>query len=80
MTAAWDDVRFWAQVIEDSRRTIICSPELESRVKCHLDALGVAGLHDVVVSELVPGDAIYVADMGAIEASVNETMQRTWRL
>lgn len=79
MADPWDDLRFWSQIIEDSRRTIMCSPDLESRVKCHLDALGVGGLHEVIASPMVPDGQIYVMDQQAIEASTAEMIQHTRR-
>ncbi len=45
-----EEVKFWLQIIEDAKRTIVCSPEFESRLKCGLEARGLAGLTKVVVS------------------------------
>lgn len=79
LRTARDDIRFWQQVAEDARRTIICSPELESRVKTRLAALGLSDLHDVRVSRFVPEDHLYVADLNAIEASNNQALARAMR-
>lgn len=79
---AWDDIRFWSQVIEDGRRTVLCSPELESRIKTMVARLGVAGVVDVQVSPFVPDDQVFVADLNALEASTNQAIQRSlslWR-
>lgn len=72
-----DDIRFWQQVVEDGRRTLFCSPELESRVKTRLAALGLDGMVDVQVSPMVPDDQLYLADLNALEASSNQALQRT---
>jgi hypothetical protein len=78
----WDEVRFWAQVIQDRRRTILCPPDLESRVKGMVDAYGAAGTYDVQASPLVPDDQIFVVDQRGLEAAGNQALQRAlhnWR-
>lgn len=74
------EVRFWSLVGEISRRTIICSPELESRVKGYIDARGVGGLLTVQTSRHVPEDKIFVIDEGAVEAMTNELLSKPRRL
>lgn len=54
------EVKFWSMVAEEGRRTIICSPEMESRVKGYLTARGVYGYHQVVVSPFCPDTVMYV--------------------
>lgn len=66
------EVRFWAQVLTDSERTICCSPDNESRIKCWIDARGMAGLYKVIASPLVPDDRLVVVDEHAVEASTRE--------
>lgn len=53
-------VRFWLQVIRESERTVVCSPELESRVKAAVDALGLGGVVSVVVNRYAPDDRVYI--------------------
>lgn len=70
-----DDCRFWSQVIEDSRRTLICPPELEPRLKTQMAALGLDGMVDVKVSTLLPDDTLLVVDENAMEASFQRDLQ-----
>lgn len=78
-----DDVRFWATVIEEQRRILICPPSMVDAVNRKLAELGVAGLHEVQASPFVPADQILVIDPNAIEASTRQASQRAlkgWRL
>lgn len=69
------EVRFWAMVGEIQRRTLVCSPELESRVKGWIDARGLGGTFTVKVSTVVPDDRILVIDEAAGQAYLNQTIQ-----
>lgn len=71
-----DEIRFWSQVITDSRRTILCSPENESRIKGWLDAQEF-GLYTVRASQVVPDDVVYVIDEQALEAETSRYLNST---
>lgn len=72
----WDDVRFWAQILEDSRRTLICPPDLESRVKTRIAAMGLDRQFTVMVSPYAPDGAIYLVDLNGMDADTNQSMLR----
>lgn len=74
-----DEIRFWAQVIGDAHRTVLCSPENESRVKGWIDARDMGGMLTVEVSRYMPDDVIYLMDEQAIEALCRESIQRLTR-
>lgn len=74
------EVRFWAQVIGDVKRTVVCSPEMESRCKGYVDARGLGGLITVKASSGVPDTTLLVIDEGAIAAAVAEAGARPIRL
>jgi hypothetical protein len=74
------EVRFWMQVIADSERTIICSPENESRIKSWIDARNCGGILKVLVERYVPDDQIFVMDHNAISASTLRLFTRPWSL
>jgi len=50
----WDgtvtEIRFWDQVMTDARRTVICSPENESRCKGYVAARDLTGIITVVAN------------------------------
>ena len=71
------EVRFWAQVIGDARRTVLCPPDLESRIKGWVDARGMGGIIRVMASPFCPKGSIYVIDDGATAASLNQSVQRS---
>lgn len=73
----WTEVRFWAQVHADAERTVVCSPNLESRVKGWVAARLMAGLITVKPSRLCPDDQIWVLDEHAIAASTAEYFAQT---
>lgn len=71
-----DDIRFWAQVMTDQERTIICPPEYESRLKTMIEARGLSGLLTVLARRECPEDKLLVIDEHAMDASVAQFMAR----
>ena len=71
-----DDVRFWAQVVEDSRRTLVVPPDLESRAIEMVKARGLAHVVTVKVSDVLPEHTVYMIDEQAIEADLRQTVQQ----
>lgn len=69
------EVYFWAQVMTDAQRTVLCPPEWESRCKGYVDARGLAGLIKVVASTVIPDGQIIVVDEQAMEASWRQSLQ-----
>jgi hypothetical protein len=61
------EVRFWSQVIGDARCTVLCCPDLESRIKGWVGARGMGGVITVEASPSVPADRILVVDQAAIQ-------------
>lgn len=53
-----DEIRFWMQVTGDAKRTIICSPENESRIKGWIDARDMGGILTVYVNRFCPDDRV----------------------
>ena len=70
------EVRFWAQVLTDAKRTVLCPPDLESRCKGYVDARGLSHLITVTASQFVPDGRLYVMDEGAIQAELNRPRRR----
>lgn len=71
-----DEVRFWVQVLLDNRKTILCSPENESRVKGILAAHGIGEqIINVVVSKYVSDDRLYVVDRDKLDAERIEAVK-----
>lgn len=71
----WGDMRFWVQVLRDSRRTVMCSPDLESRVKTRLSTFGLDGMFTVKVNRYLPDDMMLVIDEQAIQAEQNKPIK-----
>lgn len=75
------ETRFWAQVLTDAHRTVICSPDLESRVKGWVDARMMGGLITVIAQPFCPDNTIYIIDENAMAASLAEAHTRiAWGL
>lgn len=70
-----DEVRFWAQVTGDAKRTVVCSPDMESRVKGWVDARGLGGVLTVKASPVCPDDRVLLVDEQAIDAAFRESVQ-----
>lgn len=54
------EVQFWSMVLADSRKTVLCNPEYESRIKTWIEARGMAGIIRVQASVTVPLDRLYI--------------------
>lgn len=76
MTEPLDEVRFWSQVLTDAQRTVVCSPELESRVKGWVDSRMMGGLIKVVPQRFCPDNMIYVIDENSMAASLAEDLDK----
>jgi hypothetical protein len=63
------DIRFWAQIMDDARRTVLCSPDLESRIKGIVDSYGAGGFITVLASPYVPDDKVYIVNEAGIRAA-----------
>lgn len=74
------EVRFWSIVAKNAKRTVLCSPDLESRCKGYVQAAGLAGIITVVASPGCPNDQVFVVDEQAMRASQNERMAKPIRL
>jgi hypothetical protein len=71
------EVRFWAQVLTDAKRTVLCPPEFESRCKGYVNTRGLGHLITVTASPFVPDGCLYVMDEGAIQAELNRPRKMT---
>lgn len=69
------DVRFWMQMIRDSKRIIYCPPEMVERVQEAIDAQGMQVYFDVMASQVCPPNRILIVDQQATEAATNEAFQ-----
>jgi hypothetical protein len=78
MNGVLTEVQFWAIAFRAMERTILCSPDIESRIKCWIDARGLSGLYTVIASPHVPDDRLYIVDQNAIDADTNAMMAQ-WR-
>lgn len=71
------EVSFWAQVLTDAERTVVCSPENESRIKTWVATRGLSGSITVLVSPIVRDDQLIVMDPHAFDAMRAQREQRT---
>jgi hypothetical protein len=74
--SALDDLRFWAQIFEDARRTILCPPSLGDKVRAIIKQDGVGGLYDVQESNTCPEDQILLIDHNAMDADTRQAIHR----
>ncbi|XTZ13946.1 hypothetical protein ACQSSU_20830 [Micromonospora echinospora] len=70
------EVRFWAQVIEESRRTVLCAPGRADEVKALLDRHSMAGMFDVHETPEVRTDQILMLNHNTIRAVTEQAIQR----
>jgi hypothetical protein len=72
MSEMFDDVRFWLQVLRDGERTVVCSLDLESRIKTRLAPFPRI---TVEVSPFVADGQILVIDQHSLDASLAQGLQ-----
>lgn len=80
MSDVLTEVRFWTQVIGDQKRTVFCSPGLESRVKGWIDARGMGHLLTVKASQGCPDTQVFMVDEQGIEAEWQQVLSRPVRI
>ena len=78
-TRILDNLRFTAQILGDSRRTLLCEPSRIAEVQAIVDERDLAGIYTVRGSRACPQGKIIVIDDPAMEASSNATAQRAAR-
>jgi hypothetical protein len=67
------EARFWQQVATDSKRTVYCSPENESRIKTWVDARGMGELITVAASPYIDDGSLLVVDHQALDVELTRT-------
>ena len=73
------DIRFYSQVIGDSKRTILCQPSLVDAVREAVEAHDAGGIYTVRASPACPDGKLLVLDEQAMEASFQQAVQRSVR-
>jgi hypothetical protein len=56
------DIQAAMRAIEDARRTVLCTPDMEARVQTVVDSFGWGGLVHVRTSPHVPEGTAYIID------------------
>lgn len=69
------DVRFWMQIIRDSKRTIYTPPELAEATLERVCEMGLEEHFDVQASAACPKNRILIVDTQAIDAGIQEAFQ-----
>lgn len=71
MTADEED-RFFAQIIGDAKRTVLCEPHRVAEVREAVERLGMAGILTLKASRVCPAGKLLVIDEQALEASARQ--------
>lgn len=71
-------IQSWLEVIHRARRTVLCLPEDEARIREAIQQTEYPGLFEVEVSSLVPRGQILVVNKRALEADLRESLQPLW--
>jgi len=72
----FSEIRFHAQVHEDTKRTLLCPPGRAEALEAAIERRGMAHLWTVKASPVVPSGQVFVLDEQALEASFRQTVQR----
>lgn len=69
------ELKFIFQVMEDSRRTVICPIGLSNQVRTALEALNISSLCDIQESPIIK-DHVLILDHNALEAYTRQVLQK----
>ncbi|MEU8040893.1 hypothetical protein [Streptosporangium sp. NPDC049078] len=69
------DLKFWAQIEGDSKRTLACSPADAPWVREAIEAAGWNHILTVIASPIVTDGQMIIMDVQAMDASFNEALQ-----
>lgn len=71
-----EEARFFAQIIGDAQRTILCEPHRVDEIRGAVDRMGAAGILTVKASQVCPEGKLLVLDEQAMEASLRQAASR----
>ncbi|MFF0055659.1 hypothetical protein ACFYRI_14840 [Streptomyces microflavus] len=74
-----EEARFFAQIIGDARRTILCEPHRVDEIQEAVNRMGMAGILTVKASPVCPEGKLLVIDEQALEASARQAASRPIR-
>lgn len=72
--------RFFAQIIGDAKRTVLCEPHRVDEIRGAVDRMGAAGILTVKASKVCPEGKLLVIDEQALEASARQAASGPIRL
>ncbi|MFI2081460.1 hypothetical protein ACH43Y_14070 [Streptomyces rubiginosohelvolus] len=75
-----EEFRFFAQIIGDAQRTILCEPHRVAEIQDVVNRQGMAGIVTVKASRVCPEGKLLVLDEQAMEASCRQAVSRPIRL
>lgn len=78
MTPA-EEARFFAQIIGDARRTVLCEPYRVDEIQNAVDHMGMARILTVKASRACPVGKLLVIDEQALEATSRQAASRPIR-
>ncbi|WP_411095965.1 hypothetical protein [Streptomyces sp. 020-2-3H-GM] len=74
-----EEFRFFAQIIGDAQRTVLCEPHRVAEIQEAVNRLGMAGIVTVKASQACPVGKLLVIDEQALEASARQAASRPIR-
>lgn len=74
-----EEARFFAQIIGDAKRTVLCEPHRVEEIRKAVDRMGMGGILTVKSSPVCPEGKLLVIDEQALEASARQAASRPIR-
>lgn len=71
-----EEIRFWAQIVGDSQRTVICEPHRVDEIRAAVEERGYDSFLTVRASLACPEGKLVILDENAMEASQRQLFQR----
>lgn len=73
------DEAFWEIARGIAKRTVVCHPDAEERLRRTIEARGLRDLITVAVNQYCPPDRAFIFDTDTMEASLNEFLAKPRR-
>jgi len=74
-----EEARFFAQIIGDAQRTVLCEPHRVEEIRGAVERMGMGDVLTVKASQVCPEGKLLVIDEQALEASARQAASRPIR-
>lgn len=75
MSDVLSDLKFWAQIFGDSKRTLFCHPDIAEQLRAAVAVHDLGGVVTVMETRALEEGMAVLADLQALDAGLQESLQ-----